>query len=99
MNPLKQAEILKNMLSDQAKNHFVLEWRGSKIPRGATIGGIKIGWTQHGMISGESGEDLGTYKRSVEFGGEHRDAHIMTISTDHEDVVPPEGGRAQKTTQ
>lgn len=62
---------------------FLLKWRGSKVPRGAVIGGHKIIWTQHGKImTGEegkpwSGKHIGYYQRLIEFGGKDQDEHLM----------------------
>lgn len=58
---------------------YLVEWQGSKIPRGASIHGIAIGWTQNGIVSGTQGENLGTYERLVEFGGESGREHKMLV--------------------
>lgn len=56
-----------------------LEWKGTKIPRGLSINGVPIAWTQHGIVTGENGQRLGTYKRLVEFGGPNHDEHVMLV--------------------
>jgi hypothetical protein len=53
----------------RAKSVFLLEWEGNKIPRDADINGKKVNWTQHGIVTAEDGSDIGTYERTVEFGG------------------------------
>ena len=58
---------------------FLVEWQGSKVPRGAEINGVPIGWTQNGMVSGTGGEALGTYERLVEYGGESGREQKMLI--------------------
>lgn len=80
-------ELVKGLMRQQ-EHHFVLAWKGTKIPRGAKVGDVDIGWTQHGMITGQGGEQLGFYDRMAEFGGKDRDTHIMLIGTHAENVTP-----------
>jgi hypothetical protein len=61
-------DLLKKM-RESSKKTFHLKWKGGKIPRGAIIEGVPIGWTQHGMVIGTNSEPIGTYERMVEFGG------------------------------
>ncbi len=66
------AEIAVNAIQGAQKEGciaFLIEWTGNKIPRGASINGVQIGWTQHGIVTGTKGEDLGLYERLVECGG------------------------------
>lgn len=60
---------LLQKIAERARGIFLLEWEGNKIPRGAVINGKPVGWTQHGMVRSDQGEDMGTYERTVEFGG------------------------------
>lgn len=69
---------LQNQMKEGATT-FLVEWQGSKIPRGAAIDGIAIAWTQNGMVTGAGGEQLGTYERLVEFGGPSGREHKMLI--------------------
>ena len=69
---------LQNQMKDGART-FLVEWSGSKIPRGAAIDGVAIAWTQNGMVTGAGGVDLGTYERLVEFGGASGREHKMLI--------------------
>lgn len=57
-------------IAESATELFLLEWEGDKIPRGVSINGKSIGWTQNGMVNSDRGENIGTYERLVEFGGE-----------------------------
>lgn len=60
---------------------YLVEWEGGKIPRGASIDGVPIGWTQNGMVSGAAGEQIGTYERLLEHGGASGQEHKMLIYT------------------
>ena len=60
---------LLRKIAERAKGIFLLEWEGNKIPRGAIVCDKRIAWTQHGLVTGESGKNIGTYERLVEFGG------------------------------
>src|SRR5581483_1618791 len=48
---------------------FLLDWEGSKIPRGVNLEGHVIARTQHSMVTSDAGEMIGTYQRTIEFGG------------------------------
>lgn len=63
------ATSLLQKTAERAKDIFLLEWVGHKIPRGAVINGKAIGWTQNGMVVSDHGEDIGTYERTIESGG------------------------------
>lgn len=64
----KATDLLRE-IADRAKEVFLLEWEGNKIPRGAVINGNSISWTQHGIVTSAKGEMMGIYERLVEFGG------------------------------
>lgn len=71
---------------------YIMQWTGSKIPRGATIDGAPIAWSQRGFLYKKGGEQLGYYDRMEEFGGPNRDQHMMLITTDKPAiVVAPDG--------
>lgn len=72
-------------------NHFVMIWKGSKVPWGAAIGGIPIAWTQHGIVTGENGEGLGWYERVREWAGSDGDEHELVIATKHDSATNPTG--------
>ncbi len=81
-NPLTAESIIDAMAEhDIAKGAepITLKWKGSKVPRGHSVNGIQIGWTQHGLVTGVDGQNLGTYTRLQEFGGPDRDEHVMLI--------------------
>lgn len=61
-----------------AKQAFRLEWEGHKVPRGAIVGGHIISWTQNGQVIA-GGEMVGTYERTIEFGGEGGNRQEMLI--------------------
>ena|SRR3989344_388238 len=66
-------------IAERAKEIFLLEWDGNKIPRGAVVCGMSIGWTQHGLVTSESGQSIGTYERLVEFGGASHNEQKMLV--------------------
>lgn len=68
----------------------VMKWKGSKIPRGGKVGNIEIGWSQHDIITGKNGEQLGFYERLQEFGGANHDEHVMLIRV-NEPATNPDG--------
>lgn len=91
-DPMKAALALVDRARNLSQNDCIMQWKGSKIPRGATINHIAIGWTQHGRIIGENGEDLGYYSRMQEFDGPDGDQHAMLITTPESAVVvAPDG--------
>ncbi len=57
---------------------YRITWKGSKIPRGAEIGGGTVAWAQHGRLLDEDGTMLATYRRDETFVGPGRDEHVMT---------------------
>lgn len=76
----------------QSKYAYDMEWLGSKIPRGATIDGVPISWTQNGMITGENGVHLGLYDRMQEGGYNTAPTHIMRVLTNKPvEVCQPDG--------
>lgn len=60
---------LIDRIRESGGRKFLLDWEGNKVPRGARVLDHEIGWTQNGKVLTTSGEDIGTYKRLVEFGG------------------------------
>jgi hypothetical protein len=73
---------LLDRLRAHYKNAFRLHWTGTKIPRGASIDGDPIAWTQHGVVSGASQNTIGYYSRLEEWTGPNKDEHEMLIATD-----------------
>lgn len=60
------------------KDTFMIEWQEkSRIPRGAIIKGQEIGWTQHGIVSSITGQQIGYYERVVD--DLNQDTQIMLI--------------------
>jgi len=78
------AKSLLTSLRTKRNNAFKLNWKGTKIPRGAKLDNNPITWTQHGCVyTGElCGEIVGYYVRTKEWQGESKDEHEMIISTD-----------------
>jgi len=70
---------LLRRLAEQAKDVFLLEWEGGKVPRGAVVNGKTIAWTQHGIVTSQKSKDIGTYERTVEFGGVGRKEQKMLV--------------------
>lgn len=70
---------LLQKIAERANDIFLLEWEGNKIPRGAIINGRSIGWTQNGIVVSDQGENMGTYKRTVEFGGANKSEQKMLV--------------------
>lgn len=64
--------------AQKARATYLVEWQGSKIPRGAVIEGNVIEWTQNGVVVA-GGKDIGVYERLLEFGGTNRQDHKMII--------------------
>lgn len=50
----------------RGKDAFLIEWSGSRVPRGAIIKGQEIGWTQHGVVRSTEGKVIGYYERIVD---------------------------------
>lgn len=57
-----------------------LTWKGTKIPRGAAVGGREVSSTQHGRVLDAAGKHLGTYERKQEWAGAGKDEHEMVIT-------------------
>lgn len=91
-DPMDQCKSLVDQIRNNSDNNCILRWVGSKIPRGATIGGVEVGWAQHGRIVGKGGEELGFYKRMQEWGGPAANQHAMLVTTrDDVAVIAPDG--------
>jgi hypothetical protein len=58
-DPLEIAIALIQRGANGRKRHYLLSWEGTKVPRSATVGGVPIGWTQHGIVAGVNGACLG----------------------------------------
>jgi hypothetical protein len=96
IDPMATAQALIGQMMATRENHFLLTWEGSKIPRGATVDGVQIGWTQHGLVTGAGGEQLGEYERITEFGGATGNTQVMLIGTNGKSITPPPGGKVEK---
>lgn len=70
---------LLDSLKQTSEEAVVLNWEGTKIPRGASIDGKEIGWTQNGVVTSVDGKMLGTYDRLMEWGGENGKQHCMVV--------------------
>ena len=76
---------------------YRMRWKGSKISRGSTIGGVPIAWTQNGVVTLENGETAGTYTRTKEFGGDANDEHEIIISlTEQAEAISPDGSNCRE---
>ncbi len=72
-------EQLRTAIRDKASRVFLLTWEGNKVPRGVSILGHIIAWTQHGRVISEGGQEIGMYDRLVEFGGESGHQQQMIV--------------------
>jgi len=72
--------LIKTLSLATEQQRVRIRWSGTKVPRGASVGGVPIAWSQNGMLSGPNGEQLGFYTRGVEFGGVSGQEHEMTLS-------------------
>lgn len=45
---------------------YLVEWTGSRIPRGAVVNGHTIAWTQHGIVRVDGGKEVGYYNRVID---------------------------------
>jgi len=91
-NPMDAAKCLVDQLRQSCQYEYSMQWLGTKIPRGATIGGIAVGCAQHGRITGVKGEELGYYVRTKEYDGPDQDEHAMLVSTTGAvEVIAPNG--------
>jgi hypothetical protein len=102
----KVAKNLVLKIGEGRKNLFLMQWKGTKIPHGATIGGIEIGWTQHGIITGKGGEQLGEYYRfeEKEFDAfrnlfNQGENQMIAVMTDYDDVTSPQGVKLKSHSQ
>ena len=67
-------------LAHTANELFLLEWEGNKIPRGASINGKEIAWTQNGVVVSADNQTVGVYERLVEFGGTSGNEQKMIVA-------------------
>lgn len=65
---------------------LLLSWEGSKVPRGVTIQGKTIAWTQHGIVRAEGGGIIGYYDRVEQWAGPEGNRHKMIISLNDPDL-------------
>lgn len=80
-------------LRDDQRFIYLMQWHGSKIPRGAYVDGYRVGWMQHGIVTACDGTQLGYYERLEEFGGVDKTQHFVAILLDREcEVIDPMGG-------
>ena len=79
-----------------APHVFEMTWTGSKIPRGGTVGGHQINWTQNGQVHLEGGSPGSTYERDVEWGGDDGKLHTIRIFTSLESATNPDGTPCKK---
>ena len=80
-NPTADAQVnnLLVKIKERATKIFLLKWEGGKVPQGAVVCGQEIAWTQHGIVNATNGNQIGTYERTVEFGGETKNEQQMLI--------------------
>jgi hypothetical protein len=90
----RMADALISKLRGKGGRRFLLRWTGDKVPTGASVLGNEIAWTQHGLVQAKRGEqpaniggnmflgkteDIGTYDRLVEFGGESGNEQMLIV--------------------
>ncbi|OGK41626.1 hypothetical protein A2954_07135 [Candidatus Roizmanbacteria bacterium RIFCSPLOWO2_01_FULL_37_12] len=66
-------------LIGEAESAIVLNWIGSKIPRGVVINNKEIAGAQNKVVTSKKGEIIGIYDRLIESGGENNDEHCMVV--------------------
>jgi len=59
---------------------YLLEWKGSRVPRGATIGNRVVGWTQHGLVLNKDGAQFGLYERMKDFEGPDHESEMLVLT-------------------
>ena len=78
-----RAEDQIRILTKATRQHgglvFELSWKGNKVPRGANVAGHTIAWTQNSQVLTEDGTDIGSYKRTIEFGGKAKNEQKMIV--------------------
>ncbi|MCR4281403.1 MAG: hypothetical protein NUV88_03675 [Candidatus Kaiserbacteria bacterium] len=75
----RQVSDALGQLQSAAKKSYKLEWEGNKIPRGAIVDGKTIAWTQNGQVVDDQGNMIGTYDRTIEFGGDSGKQQEMLV--------------------
>lgn len=76
LNEVTYNQFLKKLRGAKTRT-FLLIWQGAKSPTGAKILDHVIGWTQNGIVYNETGKEIGTYDRVIEYGGESKRQQIM----------------------
>lgn len=61
----------------QDKDAFLVEWSGSRVPRGAIIKGQEVAWTQHGTVRSTENKVIGYYERIVD--DLSQDVQVMVV--------------------
>lgn len=75
MQNLTQVDLGNDRLSEivtelvqllSGKEAFLVEWEGSRVPIGAIVNDQEIGWTQHGIVTSVTGQNIGYYQRLID---------------------------------
>lgn len=56
---------------------YLVEWKGSNIPRGAVVNGFTIAWTQHGIVRDKDNAQIGYYERIIDDPDKPRQSMII----------------------
>jgi hypothetical protein len=91
MTPEQKALQLISSIAQRRTRVYLLQWNGSKIPRGFIIGDCPIVWTQHGIVIGHDHIKIGEYERLEEYGGTDGTRHLMMVFTDLQGCKSPTG--------
>ncbi len=66
MQAVEIDKFISKMREGQGGRKYLVAWVGERSPRGLTVEGKTIGWTQHGTIRSVDNEEIGTYDRLID---------------------------------
>ena len=69
------SDLLQELAQD--KDAFLVEWKGSRVPRGAIIKDQEVTWTQHGIVRAAGGKIIGYYERIID--DLNQDIQVMVV--------------------
>lgn len=91
-DPMAMATSCLEGILQKMKAYYLMTWKGSKVPHGATIGGEPISCIQHGRIYSDFSQELGYYTRMAEWSGKEKDEHMIIVAlSEAAEVLAPDG--------